>query len=778
MRKLFAVLLFLVGTFSFAQTSNVSATVTDSDGQTWNNGTYKLSFLPPSGYTGGVYTFNGAPWTPPTPVIGTLSSGGTFAYNGLQRNDYILPTGSGWTFSFCPNASFRCSPTSLVINSPTQNISSNLVLVAPRFAAGNLYLGSYGYLDVEVSPTPVTGSTYYNVIAGCQKVYNGASFACSGGGGTVNSVNASDGSLTISPNSGTVEARCTAASNSQIGCVQPDGTTTTIVGGKLVASGGSSYTLPIATTSTLGGIKPDGTTITVNDLTGVASAVSGGGVQYPAAGMLHIFFGDSRFLLGYQWGTSPPIPAGYVQDQDSGNLPMQFAKTPAAMRGQAPVVFTISGCSDNGTVATITGTGTLPMVNQVVELKGMTSTNCAPLNSVTSENLYNVSAVGSGSFSFPFVTTSFSLTADTGTATEWGLVVNLSIGAETAALAVGDYVTYVHTLAASAGQNCALYDDLAGNDILDGTANSTIEGYLHSLWTEEHADCPTIVRYTILPGENAWCGLTACYTQITGLNQWTSTQTKSVVLPLTPAATDYVDLLVPYDLAFPNNDNQVYYQVDNLHPRANLNRAGAGMGSDALVLQTDRTTGAFDPTAPGAQLPSTASGNNWNGFQTVTGSVANGLVTINDTYSGVTRPLILQGALSTDTQLYLGSNLSVPYEGALLYWHYVGFDNPANQTCIAVDGYSLGALPGLCVDGTGAISNGAARKGTFVCTSGGSIAVTNANGSATSDILITLNTAAGTLSWNPRVSVAPNGTQFTVLCAALDTSTYNYEILN
>src|ERR1035441_7345447 len=127
MRKLFAALLFLVSTFSFAQTSNVSATVTDSDGQTWNNGTYKLSFLPPSGYTGGVYTFNGAPWTPPTPVIGTLSSGGTFAYNGLQRNDYILPTGSGWTFSFCPNASFRCSPTSLVINSPTQNISSNLV---------------------------------------------------------------------------------------------------------------------------------------------------------------------------------------------------------------------------------------------------------------------------------------------------------------------------------------------------------------------------------------------------------------------------------------------------------------------------------------------------------------------------------------------------------------------------------------------------------------------------------------------------------------------------
>ena len=44
-------------------------------------------------------------------------------------------------------------------------------------------------------------------------------------------------------------------------------------------NGGSSYTLPIATTSTLGGVKPDGTSCTVNGATGVLSCVgSGGGV--------------------------------------------------------------------------------------------------------------------------------------------------------------------------------------------------------------------------------------------------------------------------------------------------------------------------------------------------------------------------------------------------------------------------------------------------------------------------------------------------------------------
>ena len=58
--------------------------------------------------------------------------------------------------------------------------------------------------------------------------------------------------------------------NSAIGGLQCDGTTTTCASG--VISSASAYTLPIATPSTLGGIKPDGTTVTVNASTGVASA--------------------------------------------------------------------------------------------------------------------------------------------------------------------------------------------------------------------------------------------------------------------------------------------------------------------------------------------------------------------------------------------------------------------------------------------------------------------------------------------------------------------------
>ena len=72
----------------------------------------------------------------------------------------------------------------------------------------------------------------------------------------------------------------------------------------------------------------------------------------------------------------------------------------------------------------------------------------------------------------------------------------------------------------------------------------------------------------------------------------------------------------------------------------------------------------------------------------------------------------------------------------------------------------------------------AARKGTFVCTGGGSITVSNANVLAASNILISMNTAGGTITTPPAMKSTSVGTNFIVLCGATDTSTYNYVILN
>jgi hypothetical protein len=72
----------------------------------------------------------------------------------------------------------------------------------------------------------------------------------------------------------------------------------------------------------------------------------------------------------------------------------------------------------------------------------------------------------------------------------------------------------------------------------------------------------------------------------------------------------------------------------------------------------------------------------------------------------------------------------------------------------------------------------AARKGTFVCTAAGTITISNTNELLTSDVIISLNTAGGTISTSPAMKTVTSGTGFTVLCGAADTSTYNYSILN
>lgn len=87
----------------------------------------------------------------------------------------------------------------------------------------------------------------------------------------------------------------------------------------------------------------------------------------------------------------------------------------------------------------------------------------------------------------------------------------------------------------------------------------------------------------------------------------------------------------------------------------------------------------------------------------------------------------------------------------------------------------------LTVVGTlsgGNIATGSARRGTFTCTAGGTISVSNTNGLITSDVTISLNTPGGTISTAPAMKTTTAGTGFTVLCGAADSSVYNYAIWN
>lgn len=101
-----------------------------------------------------------------------------------------------------------------------------------------------------------------------------------------------------------------------------------------------------------------------------------------------------------------------------------------------------------------------------------------------------------------------------------------------------------------------------------------------------------------------------------------------------------------------------------------------------------------------------------------------------------------------------------------------------SATTGSIAGLAAGAVTvsGIATVGQLAMSGG--RKGTFICTAGGTIPITNANETATSDVIISLNTAGGTITTPPAMKTVTAGTGFTVLCGASDTSTYGYDILN
>lgn len=177
MRKIFQLGLFLMCVIAVrAQSTVITATITDTDGQTWNNGTVTASFLPGPV---GKYSWPGGP-IPPM-VSANLDGTGTFTMT-LPDNSTITPVGSLWNFSICPNASSPCVVKQMAVSGATLNLSTQLSSVAagPRFPASP---SSYGYLDEEVSPIPQQGGVYWNVTTKFQRIWTGTQWQNQGGGG-------------------------------------------------------------------------------------------------------------------------------------------------------------------------------------------------------------------------------------------------------------------------------------------------------------------------------------------------------------------------------------------------------------------------------------------------------------------------------------------------------------------------------------------------------------------------------------------------------------------
>src|SRR5208282_311633 len=117
--------------------------------------------------------------------LSQVTSTGTGAFSiNLLDNSLITPAGSGWAIVVQSNSSAMGNtyfPVS--VSGASQSLSSYLSInaVAPRFPA--IY-GAFGYADVEVTPIPNAGASYFNTTSNLTRVWNGVAWQNSSGSGS------------------------------------------------------------------------------------------------------------------------------------------------------------------------------------------------------------------------------------------------------------------------------------------------------------------------------------------------------------------------------------------------------------------------------------------------------------------------------------------------------------------------------------------------------------------------------------------------------------------
>src|SRR6185312_2592221 len=193
MRRYCCVLALLVSS-AFAQTTTVSGTITDPSGQVWYGGTYEFQLMFSDGSTTAYYNGNPLP-TSNYNVKGTLDNGGAFSTT-LYDNTRIAPGLTYWRATICSNTrspiettggsrTFICFNKDVTISGVSQDLSSTLSTAAPNPLI-NALLTPSAYKEAELDPSVLLGGIYWDLNAGCLKVWNGTAWACLGNGGAFN----------------------------------------------------------------------------------------------------------------------------------------------------------------------------------------------------------------------------------------------------------------------------------------------------------------------------------------------------------------------------------------------------------------------------------------------------------------------------------------------------------------------------------------------------------------------------------------------------------------
>ncbi len=178
MRKLamlFAMLCLAVPA-ALAQTTAVTATLTDPGGSTWIAGTCTAQWTG----TGNPSTTSGQPFS--TKPTCTVNSSGVMSVT-VTDVAYIAPPAASWKFCATPGVVASTAQYCVIVaaTGASENISTQIqaVLVAPSITGGPL---AVAYADSEV--TAINGNQYYNLTSNTFRCYTaGAWGSCGSGSG-------------------------------------------------------------------------------------------------------------------------------------------------------------------------------------------------------------------------------------------------------------------------------------------------------------------------------------------------------------------------------------------------------------------------------------------------------------------------------------------------------------------------------------------------------------------------------------------------------------------
>jgi hypothetical protein len=168
-------------TSALGQSTAVTVTAQDPNGQVFAGGTVSYTFVPAPNFSG-VSQWQNAPLPIQylTPTTVTLDGTGTATFT-IPTSTTIAPAGSQWMYVVCPQATVSCTTINIATVGVTQNISSpvNAAIVGIKIPTSYMPLA---YQDSEIQTQIRTGSLYYNTTLQIPKYYDGAAWHTIGSG--------------------------------------------------------------------------------------------------------------------------------------------------------------------------------------------------------------------------------------------------------------------------------------------------------------------------------------------------------------------------------------------------------------------------------------------------------------------------------------------------------------------------------------------------------------------------------------------------------------------